>query len=92
MSAVNQHPARLPDRARPEAGAGPVRGADVERNAGDADRCRGVARRQSEKARRSLKVGRSLMRVGLRERRETEYRRRDGAGPAAPRRRPPQRL
>ena len=38
MGAVDQHPARLADRRRAEPGAAAVRGADIERNAGHADR------------------------------------------------------
>ena len=51
MVAIDQHAAGLPDRGRPEAGAGTVRGAEVIRNAGDADRRAGVAAPDAEKAR-----------------------------------------
>lgn len=43
MGAVHQHSAGLPDRRRPEPGAAPVRRADVERDAGDADLGRPVS-------------------------------------------------
>src|SRR4051794_20195833 len=49
--AVDQHAARLPDRGRPEAGAGTVRRTEVIGNPGDADRRAGVAAPEAEKAR-----------------------------------------
>ena len=50
--AVDQHAARLPDGGRPEARAAAVRGADVERNAGNGERGIVGAARDREKARR----------------------------------------
>ncbi len=52
MVAVHQHPARLPYRRRAEPRAGPVGGADVEGNAGDADRRAGIMALDAEKRRR----------------------------------------
>ncbi len=52
MRAVHQHPARVANGARPEAGAAAVGGAEVERNAGNADRRRAIAAPDAEKCRR----------------------------------------
>ena len=51
MVAIDQHAAGLPDRGRPEPRARTVRGAEVIRNPGDADRRAGVAALEPEKAR-----------------------------------------
>ncbi len=51
MVAVDQHAAGLADRRRPEASAGPVRGAEIEGDPGDANRRRGVIALDPEKAR-----------------------------------------
>src|SRR5437879_5512969 len=51
MTAVHQHAARLPDRGRPEARPRPVRGAEIERDAGDADRRIGARALDAEKSR-----------------------------------------
>ena len=52
MVAIDQHAARLADRGRTEPGARPVRGAEIEGNAGDANRGVGVAALDAEKSRR----------------------------------------
>ena len=49
--AIDQHAARLADRRRPEAGAGPVRGPEIEGDPGDANRRRGIIALDPEKAR-----------------------------------------
>jgi hypothetical protein len=48
---VDEHPTGLADRRGPGAGAAPVRRADVERDADDADRRVRVARRNAKEAR-----------------------------------------
>ncbi len=48
--AVHQHAARLPDRSRPETRAAAVGGAQIERDAGNAERRVGGAARDREKA------------------------------------------
>ncbi len=53
VGAVDQHPARLADGRRAEPGAAAVRGAEVERNAGDADCRLAVAARDAEEGRRN---------------------------------------
>ncbi len=58
MIAVDQHAARVPDRAGPEARAAAIGGADVERDPGDADLSRGVATADPEERRRDGKGGR----------------------------------
>ena len=49
--AIDQHAARLADRRRPKPGAGPVRGAEIEGDAGDANRRSGIIALDPEKAR-----------------------------------------
>ncbi len=58
MRPIGQHSARLPDRRRPEAGAAAIGGAEIERNAGDADRRVAVVARDPEEARRDRVGGR----------------------------------
>ena len=59
--AIDQHPAGLTDRRRPEARAGPVRGAEVKGNAGNADRGVGSVRSMPRKVGGIAKVGMSVM-------------------------------
>src|SRR6516162_4298152 len=51
MVAIDQHAARLADRSRPKTCAGPVRSAEIIRNARDANGGVGVAALDAEKAR-----------------------------------------
>src|SRR5215469_6646831 len=55
MIAVDEHPARLPDRRRPEARPGPVRGTEIKRDPGDTDRRVGVCLCEAEKGRPDCK-------------------------------------
>ena len=57
MCAVHQHPACGPDRRGTRAGAAAVGGADIERNAGDANRGAGIMAAGAEKRRRH-RIGR----------------------------------
>ena len=65
MVAVDQHAARLSDRGRPEARAAAVGGADVERNAGNAERRARSRRAIPRKLGGSAKVGTSAMIGGI---------------------------
>src|SRR3984893_2179382 len=53
MRAIGQHPARLADRRWSEPGAAAVGGAEIERNAGDADRRAAIMARDAEECRRN---------------------------------------
>ncbi len=64
MRAVHQHPARLPDRRRAEPGAAAVGGAEIERNAGDADRGVAIPSFDAEEGRRDG-VGRRCRHGGV---------------------------
>src|SRR5215831_17042147 len=57
MVAVDQHAARLADRGRAEPRARPVGGAEIKRDAGDADRRIGIAVLKAKKARPCGKSG-----------------------------------
>ena len=54
MLAVHQHPACLSYRRRSEPRSGPVGGAEVERNAGDADRRVRIVATDAEECRRNI--------------------------------------
>ena len=60
IRAVHQHPAGRADRRRAEPGAAAVRGADIERNTGDADRRVAIPARDAEERRRDGVGGRCL--------------------------------
>ena len=57
MIAIDQHAACLSDRRRTEARAGAIGGAEIEGNAGDADRRGRIVARDAEKARRNGEGG-----------------------------------
>ena len=82
MLAVHQHPAGLPNGARPKTCAAPVGRPEVERNSGNADRSGAIAATDAEKCRRN-RVGRHSGHAVAARNRETEHGSCNGAGPVA---------